>query len=124
MLKTTYGEVRYCLKGKPVCHICGISFDRLLSHVRQKHKISAREYKIKFGLDVIKGICSKESAKKSRKAVFDNYELVVKQNLIKNGKNTTFKKGSKGRTRDQVSAQTKTRLTKRFEQFHIKKKDK
>lgn len=98
---------------KPTCKICGKSFDRVASHVRQKHFMTAREYKTMYGLDLIKGITSKESKEKSRTAALRNYETVIEKNLLEKGKRTQFKKGSKGRTRDQVSEQTRKMLAER-----------
>ncbi len=116
-----YGKVEYSADGLPKCEICGRYFKRVLSHVRQTHYINERDYKIQFGLDLIKGICSKESSEISRQRVFENYDKVVKRNLLKNGKLTRFKLGSKGRTVDQVSPQTKTALIENLKRPKMKK---
>lgn len=105
-----YGIIEYNAEGKPKCEICEEYFDRVAAHVRQKHDISAREYKIKYGFDLKKGICSKESKIKSRERVLENYDKVVSDNLIKKGENTRFKEGSKGRTKEKVSEQTRLML--------------
>lgn len=94
--------------GKPVCHICGKSFHRLMSHVRQKHDMSALEYKRTFDLNVSQGIISEVSAKKSREAVYAHPEII--EGLTANGVKSRFKKGSKGRTRDKLSLQELKRL--------------
>ena len=104
------GEVVYTSEGKIVCHICGKAFTRLLTHVRQYHGISEKDYKKEYGLILYKGIISESSREKSRKAVFNNYDKVVLDNLVKNGKNTRFKDGYKGRTKDKVSLQEMKRL--------------
>ena len=88
------GVIRYDPSGKPICEICGLSFDRLLTHVRQNHNLSARDYKLKFGLDLSKGICSMESKQKSRKAVLLNFKVCVIDNLTVKGYATRFKKGT------------------------------
>ena len=106
----SYGIIEYNEEGHPKCEVCGEYFIRVSSHVRQKHDLSAREYKKINGFDLSKGICSKESSEKSRKFVVRNYEVVVAQNLIKSGEPTRFKDGSKGRTKDQVSEQTRKML--------------
>tara|TARA_R110001592_G_scaffold139139_4_gene358959 strand:+ start:2879 stop:3229 length:351 start_codon:yes stop_codon:yes gene_type:complete len=106
-----YGIVEYDNDGKPKCEICGEHFDRVISHVRQKHDISALEYKKRFGFDTKKGICSERSKNLSRLKVFENYNKVVKENLLKKGSTTRFKKGCKGRTREQLSEQSKIRLS-------------
>ena len=94
--------------GKPVCHICGKAFHRLMSHVRQKHGMMAIEYKKEFDLNTSQGIISEESAKKSREAVFRHPEII--EGLTANGVKSRFKKGCKGRTRDKVSLQELKRL--------------
>lgn len=108
------GVIRYDKAGKPICEICGKSFSRLMSHVRQKHYMTARDYKEKFGLDVKKGICSEESSERTRVKTLENYDTVIKQNLIQKGSESRFKDGSKGRTKDQVSEQTRIRLKERL----------
>lgn len=109
------GIIKYDKHGNPICEICGKAFKRVLSHVRQKHDMSEREYKLKFGYDLKKGICSAESSQKSREAVFNNYEICIENNLLDHGIESRFQNGHEGRTKDQVSAQTKRRLIK-----HIK----
>lgn len=109
-----YGIIEYNEEGLPKCEICGQYFKRVLTHVRQKHFIEEREYKQQFGFDLKKGICSKESSKLSREKVFYNYDKMEK-NLSK-GEKYRFKKGSKGRTKDKVSAQTKKRLKDRLKE--------
>lgn len=108
-----HGIIEYNSNGLPKCELCGKFFIRVLSHVRQKHNITAREYKKLYGFDLIKGIISEESRKKSREAVYKNYEEVISINLLHKGDKTRFKKGNQGRTRDQVSEQTKIMLTER-----------
>ena len=61
-----YGILEYNEEGKPKCEICGKFFNRVISHVRQKHFLNEREYKKQFGFELKKGICSKESSEKSR----------------------------------------------------------
>ena len=108
------GVVRYDDEGKPICELCDKSFKRILPHVRQKHFLNEREYKIKFSLDLNKGICSKESSEKTRIKTLENYDKVIKINLIKKGSTKRFTNGSKGRTKEMVSEQTRTALRKRL----------
>ena len=77
----SYGKVEFDISGNPICEICGKAYSRVLSHVRQVHDMSARDYKKKFGFDLKKGICSKESAEKTRKHTMSNYESVIKKKL-------------------------------------------
>ncbi len=111
----SYGNIEYDIIGNPICEICGKAYSRVLSHVRQVHDMSARDYKKKFGLDLNKGICSKDSSAKTRKHTMSNYESVIKNNLLINGKKTQFKVGHKGRTIDKVSEQTLIRLKSNFD---------
>lgn len=107
------GIIEYNAHGLPKCELCGKYFHRVLSHVRQKHAMNEREYKIMFGFDLVKGITSAESAAKSRHAVLNNFDTVVERNLIKKGEALRFKKGCDGRNSDQVSAQTRLMLINR-----------
>lgn len=101
------GEILF-LDGKPICHICGKAFHRLMSHVRQKHGMTALSYKKTFDLNTTRGITSEESAKKSRDAVF-KYPNII-EDLTTNGVKSRFKKGSIGRTKDKMSLQELNRL--------------
>ena len=112
----SYGIVEYDQEGKPICEICGKAYHRVLGHVRQKHQLTEKEYKKQFGFDVTNGICSKESAERTSVKTKANFVKCIEHNLLANGIKTRFQVGSKGRTKDKVSAQTKINLTK-----HIKK---
>lgn len=105
-----FGRVEHDAEGKPICHICGKSFHKLLAHVWQKHGMTAKEYKETFGLNTTCGIISDKTKKKLQRSVKKHYELVVIKNLIEGGKKTRFKKGSKGRTKDKLSEQERLRL--------------
>ena len=109
-----YGILEYNEEGKPKCEICGKFFNRVLSHVRQRHFLNEIEYKKQFGFDLKKGICSKESSEKSRIKTLDNYEKCINQNLKIKGFKNRFKIGDKGRTKDKVSEQTRIRLKERL----------
>lgn len=113
------GEVAYTPDGKVVCHICGKSFNAVLSHARQYHKISALDYKKEFGLDTTKGLLSDLTKQKHINAVNSNYDTVVIENLVNKGKETRYIKGSFGRTKDKVSLQTKIKLIKRIQTTKI-----
>lgn len=91
--KPPYGEIVYDPEGKPICHICGRSYKKLISHVIQRHHISQEEYKTQFGLDKGKGIMCEESTQIARKRNKENYEKVVKGNFLEKGKETRFEKG-------------------------------
>lgn len=108
------GIIQYNQDGLPICEICNKAFRRVIAHVRQKHNMNEREYKKQFGFDLRKGICSKESSELSRQKVLENSELCIVQNLISSGEISRFKKGSKGRTKEQVSEQTRIMLKERL----------
>lgn len=108
-----YGIIEYNEDGQPMCEICGGYFSRVIVHARQKHHVSEREYKLQFGFNLKKGICSKESSQKSREKVFENYDKCIGKNLQLLGEKTRFKFGSEGRTQDKVSEQTRLMLVDR-----------
>lgn len=108
------GVIKYDDEGLPICELCGKSFKRVLNHVRLKHNMFEKEYKKMFGLDLGKGICSKESSELSRIKTLKNYDKVIKKNLTEKGIKTRFVKNSEGRTKEKVSEQTKIRLKKRY----------
>jgi len=110
----SYGIVEYDNDGKPICEICRKSFNRVICHVRQIHQLSEKEYKLAFGFESIKGICSKESAEKSRERIFANYDKCISNNLLNKGENTRFIKGSKGRTTNMVQEETRLKLKARL----------
>jgi hypothetical protein len=108
--KPDYGEVKYDEAGKPICHICGRAYSKLLAHVWQKHDMSEAQYKETFGLDATKGIMSPEAKNKCRVAVMRNYEKAIKDNLVVKGAGTRFEQGCEGRTRDKIREQTLKKL--------------
>lgn len=109
-----YGEVALNPEGKPICHICGKAFDKILAHAWQVHDINAYDYKKEFGLDVQKGIMSEESTELASTRLHENYDVAVVENLLEKGKPTRFNKGHEGRTKDLVSEQTRRRLIKQL----------
>jgi hypothetical protein len=113
----SYGVIEYNIVGQPKCEICGEHFDRVLAHVRQKHNMDKREYKETFGFDSRKGICSSESSQRSREVVERNLNIIYKN--LQKGAKYRYEKGHKGRTKDQVSEQTKLRLKARLKQPYM-----
>jgi hypothetical protein len=105
-----YGQIKYDDDGNPECHICGRGFARPMNHVRQIHRLSARQYKIMFGLNVNKGIMSEAALDKCRQNVIRNQHRIA-DNILINGEPTRFKKGeSPGRPRNKLSEQSLQRL--------------
>lgn len=107
------GEIHFDSENRPICHICGRAYNKLMSHTRQKHDVSALEYKKMFGLHTSKGIVAKHTAELLRAHVDKNYDIVVEGNLKKNGKKTRFKNGYEGRTKDKLSLQALKQLQNR-----------
>jgi hypothetical protein len=105
-----YGKVEYDERGYPICAICSKSYKKILSHCVQKHGITAKEYKIMFGLDVGKGIAYEGTKEVLREKIKENYDLVVRENLLQGGKKTRFKDGGKGRPKNMLSEQTRRKL--------------
>lgn len=110
-IKPVLGVKKFNTDGLPICFICGEAFHRVLIHVRQKHNMTALDYKKKFGLDVKKGIISEESKLKSRKATLANYNTVIEVNLKKRGEKTRFTKGHPGRSKEMMSMETLLRVS-------------
>ena len=65
-------------------------------------------------MDVTAGILSEESRELARKRAYENYDVVIVENLLKKGKKTRFKKGWKGRVKEKVSEQTRRALVERI----------
>ena len=86
-----YGELKYSEDGKPICHICGMAFDKVLSHVWQVHDMTEQEYKKQFGLETTKGIMSEKSTALARQRNEENYGVVVEENLLMAGEKTRLK---------------------------------
>lgn len=118
------GIIEYNEDGQPKCEICGEYFDRVIAHARQKHDINEREYKLRFGLDLKKGVCSKKSHDLSSMRTLSNYDKCVNKNLMIKGESSRYVKGSPGRTKDKVSEQTKIMLEKHMKQEFMTKDSK
>lgn len=109
-----YGDISYNDEGHPICHICGMAHSKLMTHVRYYHNMKAYEYKKKFGLETTKSIMSEKSKSIARERNKEHYDKVVLENLIEKGVDTRYEKGSKGRTKDQLSVQTLRKLHTHF----------
>lgn len=107
-----YGETTQNEEGHYICHICGRAFKKLMSHAVQTHHLTEHEYKLKFGLYSSVGLCAPSTKEKLKKAVYKHYPVVIHKNLVIEGEETQFKKGSPGRT--EVCQQLKNRLKTHF----------
>ncbi len=84
------GTIAYDDQGKVICHICGKSFVRLGSHVKENHSMTITEYKERFGL------CnSTRTTEKSYSATMRRHAKIngMDQKLLEAGKMTRIKKG-------------------------------
>lgn len=115
------GEILYDELGRPICHICGRAFNKVLNHARQKHFISAEEYKRIYGLISTKGICSQRTKDRLRAKVMENYDTVVLQNLVEKGNKTRYKNGHKGRPKEKLRIQSLNTLKANMEKINEKR---
>lgn len=45
-----HGTVAYDIEGRPICHICGMAFEKLIEHTKRKHGLDTVAYRQQFGL--------------------------------------------------------------------------
>ena len=104
------GEITYAPNGDVICPLCGRAFGKLGSHIRYFHKLDPKEVYTKVGWDRDPHATSNKYKEKMRSHITEE----LKQDLIERGKNTRFKAGHKGRTKDQMSLATIKRLSKQI----------
>lgn len=79
-------------RGYVICHICGRSYSRLGSHVRESHSMTIHEYKERFGLCE----CSKTTEENYSKMMSTYaYDRNMPERLKAAGMNTRIKSGEK-----------------------------
>lgn len=61
-----YGEITHDINGKPICHICGKSFDKLIEHTKRVHGMGSTEYRLAFGLMMSARLTSPKYHKKMK----------------------------------------------------------
>lgn len=115
-----YGIPEYNENGEPKCEICGNFFKRVLNHATQKHHVCSRDYKKRYGLDLTKGICSKESSNLTKMQNLKNWAKCVTDNILKRNQGTKFKKGAQCRKGGYVSEQDKIRRSQAMILFRNK----
>lgn len=76
------------------CLLCGYTGTSLSGHLRYQHKITAKEYKDTFGLCHKQPLECEDLTARRREAVFQNPWVI--NNLLVDGKDTRFTKGSDG----------------------------
>lgn len=98
---------RYSVRapGTIQCLECGRYYKRVCNHVRMVHGMTAREYKMKYGLDVGRGILTKNARHIMREYTLHNPICMANLEL---GRATRFKKGVSNNY--QRSLQTLARL--------------
>lgn len=84
------GTIAYDDQGKVICHICGKSFVRLGSHVKENHDLTIAEYKEKFGLCHSARTTGKTYSETMRQHAKNNG---MNQQLLESGKATQIQKG-------------------------------
>ena len=89
-----YAKVVLDEEGRLTCHICGRTFRKLGAHVVQKHFITTDEYRAAYGLYKTIGLVSQEHREQLSALVSPK---IIKNNLIRKGKDTRYKKGAAGR---------------------------
>ena len=85
-----HGRIAYDANGKVICHICGRSYTRLGSHIKESHEMTIDQYKEKFGL------CRKSRTTEnsySENMSYLAYKYKMDERLVETGKNTRIKKG-------------------------------
>ena len=82
------GEIVYATNGDPICHICGMAYRKLGSHIVQKHHLTQNEYREKFKLYHNTKLSNQEYKDLMKKYNNRYYDLVVKKNLIEGGVKT------------------------------------
>lgn len=107
------GTIAYDDQGKIICHICGKSFVRLGSHIKESHGLTIAEYKERFGL------C--HGAKTTEKSYSDIMSLHARSNsmdkqLLEAGKATRIQKGD-NRLRKGKEVRLQERIDKQKRKF-------
>lgn len=80
-------------KGYVICHICGQSYNKLGSHIANKHHMSVEDYKEIYSLPQNVSLASAEHKAKMRRYNAMYRDRVVYDNLINRGMNTRFVPG-------------------------------
>jgi hypothetical protein len=119
-----YIPVRYDTEWKVICELCDKSFNKLWSHLRMTHRMLTSDYRKQFWLDRCAKLMSEFSIDLARERNKENYELVVKENLIARWVKTRYKEGDKWRTLDKMSPQTIKRVSELYKTVLFTKNNK
>lgn len=108
------GKVEHDESGKVICHICGRSYVRLGSHIKESHDLTIAKYKEMFGL------CSRTRTTESGYSQTMHNHAINKgmdKRLLEAGKSTRIKKGETDKRKNK-----KIRLQERIEKRNRKYK--
>ena len=86
------GVIQKDENGYVICHICGRSYKRLGSHIKESHNMTIAEYKEQFGICTRTKTTEDSYSKTMKKHALDND---MDKQLLDKGKNTRIKKGDK-----------------------------
>ena len=75
------------------CHVCGRLYSRLIPHARQAHNLTKREYCDRYQFLYNQQFTAQKTHNLSSRKNKEHHDLVVKENLLKKGQATRFKKG-------------------------------
>lgn len=105
------GTIEYDERGYVICHICGMAYIRLGSHIKESHAMTIAEYKKMFGLC---NCCKTTEEKYSQTMRESAYKNNMPERLQKMGMKTRFKIGDRLRlgkpTRLQENIDKRTRM--------------
>jgi len=79
---------------RTVCRLCGRRFKHLGSHLAQKHKITANDYKKDLGINLNISLCDDSVVEKQRQHALEHIDT-IKETFEKNGAKHRIKKGQK-----------------------------
>lgn len=80
-----YGEVRYDDEGRPICHVCGMAFDKLIEHTIRKHGLDSLSYRQTFGLMLSARLTGPKYHEKMRQHVAEKPTYKVNFETTHNG---------------------------------------
>lgn len=86
------GVQQYDNNGRLICELCGKAYNKLISHVIQKHEISGAEYRQRFGFCKSFAFLSDKSRELARQRINDKPDI-IKRNLIQAGTVTRYHTG-------------------------------
>lgn len=86
------GRIEHDESGKVICHICGRSYTRLGSHIKESHGMTTAEYKERFGLCNNSKLTESDYSNHMSKLA---YEHGMPEQLKRVGASTRIKKGDK-----------------------------